>query len=170
MLNLFTTALPLLGSALFSQKSRQEVEQALQAEQNRYNREVSKLNNLFNRDFYGNMLDRSDVRGLLGNLRQQITETTQALKNRAAVTGATPESIVATQKAQNQAYGNAVSQVAQQSTPWKEGVARNYLSARSALEELYKPTLSGYRNSIINQHLAPYRSLQSLFFPNSKQV
>ncbi len=163
MLNLFTTALPLLGSALFSKRSKQETERALQAEQTRYNRDVSNLNNLFNRDFYGNMLDRSDVRGLLGNLREQMTEATRTLRNRATVTGATPESIVATQKAQNQAYGNAVSQIAQQSSAWKEGTARNYLSARSTLEGYYKPRLSGYRDSLINQSMIPYQTFLNLF-------
>ncbi len=162
MLNLFKTALPLLGSALFSQKGKLSSEKALQAEQERYRRDLSKLNNLFDRDFYGNMLDRSDVRGLLGNLREQMTETTRTLKNRAAITGATPESIVATQKAQNQAYGNAVSQIAQQSTAWKEAATHNYLSARSALENSYRPTLSAYRNNMDNYSLAPYQSLQGL--------
>ena len=96
----------------FLRKAVQQANQAMQAQQQQYEQELSQLDNLFNRTYYSNMLDRSDVRGLLSDMREQMATSTQALKNQASVTGATSESITATQKAQNQAYGKAVSQVA----------------------------------------------------------
>ncbi len=163
MLNLFSTALPLLGSYLYSQKENDQAQQALQTRQNQYNQELTKLNNLFNRSYYSNMLDRSDVRSLLGNLREQMMETTENLKNQASISGATPESITATQKAQNQAYGNAVSQIAGYATSWKENALQNYLSARGALEEFYQPVKSNYRNNILGQTFYNFNSLKNLF-------
>ena len=66
------------------------------------------------------------MRGLLGNLREQMSETTRNLKNKATITGATPETVVTVQKSQNQAYGNAVSQIASQAATWKENTLQNY--------------------------------------------
>ena len=70
MLNLFLTALPLLGNYLFSQKNKKQSQQTIQTNQKRYEQKLSQLDSLFNRNYYSNILDRSDVRGLLGNLRE----------------------------------------------------------------------------------------------------
>ncbi|HIX26896.1 MAG TPA: hypothetical protein H9859_04590 [Candidatus Barnesiella excrementigallinarum] len=163
MLDLISTVLPFLGSLWLSRNEREQSQQAFQEQQNRYQQDLSQLNTLFNRTYYGNLLDRSDVRGLLGNLRNQMMETTQELKNQASVTGATPELITAVQKAQNQAYGNAVGQVAQQATSWKENTLQNYLSARRALEEFYRPVKSNYMGNILGNTFSTFNSLKSLF-------
>ena len=163
MLDLISTVLPFLGSLWLSRNEREQSQQAFQEQQNRYQQDLSQLNTLFNRTYYGNLLDRSDVRGLLGNLRNQMMETTQELKNQASVTGATPELITAVQKAQNQAYGNAVGQVAQQATSWKENTLQNYLSARRALEEFYRPVKSNYMGNILRNTFSTFNSLKSLF-------
>ena len=83
MLNLFLTALPLLGNYLFSQKNKKQSQQTIQTNQKRYEQKLSQLDSLFNRNYYSNILDRSDVRGLLRNLREQMSETTRNLKNKA---------------------------------------------------------------------------------------
>ena len=117
-----------------------------------------------NRTYYSNMLDRSDVRGLLSDMREQMATSTQALKNKASVTGATPESITAAQKAQNQAYGKAVSQVASYATGWKENALKNYLSARTALEEYYRPVKSNYMGNILGSSFSStFNTLKNLF-------
>lgn len=121
------------------------------------------MNTLFNRSYYSNLLDRSDIRGLLGNLRDQMMKTTETLKNQASISGATPEAVMAAQKGQNQAYGNAVSQVASYATSWKENALQNYLSARNALEELYQPTKSNYKDNILGQTFNNFNFLKNLF-------
>ena len=149
MLNLFLTALPLLGNYLFSQKNKKQSQQTIQTNQKRYEQKLSQLDSLFNRNYYSNILDRSDVRGLLGNLREQMSETTRNLKNKATITGATPETVVTVQKSQNQAYGN-------------------YLSARSALEDFYRPLKSDYMNNILGKTFPSFNPLQNLFNPNTQ--
>lgn len=163
MLNLFSTTLPLLGSYLYAQKENAQAQKELQARQNRYDQELRNLNTLFNRSYYSNLLDRSDIRGLLGNLRDQMMKTTETLKNQASISGATPEAVTAAQKGQNQAYGNAVSQVASYATSWKENALQNYLSARNALEELYQPTKSNYKDNILGQTFNNFNFLKNLF-------
>lgn len=168
MLNLLSTAIPLLGSYLSSQKQKQQAQEAWQEQQQQYEQELSQLNSLFNRTYYSNMLDRSDVRSLLGNLRDQMTETTQNLKNQASITGATPEAVTAAQKAQNQAYGRAVSQVAGYATTWKENALQNYLTARKALEAYYQPVKSNYMSNILgksgfNASGSPLTLLKNMF-------
>ena len=168
MLNLFLTALPLLGNYLFSQKNKKQSQQTIQTNQKRYEQKLSQLDSLFNRNYYSNILDRSDVRGLLGNLREQMSETTRNLKNKATITGATPETVVTVQKSQNQAYGNAVSQIASQAATWKENTLQNYLSARSALEDFYRPLNSDYMNNILGKTFPSFNPLQNLFNPNTQ--
>ena len=73
MLNLFLTALPLLGNYLFSQKNKKQSQQTIQTNQKRYEQKLSQLDSLFNRNYYSNILDRSDVRGLLGNHYRSYT-------------------------------------------------------------------------------------------------
>ena len=163
MLNLFSTTLPLLGSYLYAKKEDDQTQKALQAQKNRYDQKLRNLNTLFNRSYYSNLLDRSDIRGLLGNLRNQMMMTTETLKNRASISGATPEAVTATQKVQNQAYGNAVSQVANYATSWKENALQNYLSARNALEELYQPAKSNYKDNILGQTFNNFNFLKNLF-------
>ena len=147
MLNLFLTALPLLGNYLFSQKNKKQSQQTIQTNQKRYEQKLSQLDSLFNRNYYSNILDRSDVRGLLGNL---------------------PETVVTVQKSQNQAYGNAVSQIASQAATWKENTLQNYLSARSALEDFYRPLKSDYMNNILGKTFPSFNPLQNLFNPNTQ--
>ena len=168
MLNLFLTALPLLVNYLFSQKNKKQSQQTIQTNQKRYEQKLSQLDSLFNRNNYSNILDRSDVRGLLGNLREQMSETTRNLKNKATITGATPETVVTVQKSQNQAYGNAVSQIASQAATWKENTLQNYLSARSALEDFYRPLKSDYMNNILGKTFPSFNPLQNLFNPNTQ--
>ena len=168
MLNLFSTAIPLLGNYLSAQKQKKQAQEALQEQQQQYEQDLSKLDSLFNRSYYSNMLDRSDVRSLLGDLREQMTETTQNLKNQASITGATPELVTATQKAQNQAYGKAVSQVAGYATAWKENALQNYLTARNALEAYYRPVKSNYMSNILgnsgfNSSTSPLNFLKNMF-------
>ena len=74
MLNLFSTAIPLLGNYLSAQKQKKQAQEALQEQQQQYEQDLSKLDSLFNRSYYSNMLDRSDVRSLLGDLREQAAE------------------------------------------------------------------------------------------------
>ena len=61
MLNLFLTALPLLGNYLFSQKNKKQSQQTIQTNQKRYEQKLSQLDSLFNRNYYSNILDRSDA-------------------------------------------------------------------------------------------------------------
>lgn len=167
MLNLFLTALPLLGNYLFSQKNKKQSQQTIQTNQKRYEQKLSQLDSLFNRNYYSNILD--DRReGVTGNLREQMSETTRNLKNKATITGATPETVVTVQKSQNQAYGNAVSQIASQAATWKENTLQNYLSARSALEDFYRPLKSDYMNNILGKTFPSFNPLQNLFNPNTQ--
>ncbi len=163
--SLFKKSLPLLGSFVFSRKGVKSAQQAMLQNQEAYEKRVAEMNGLFNRDYYSNLLDRSDVKGLLGNLRNQVAETTRNLKQQASVTGATPEQIAATQRIQSQAYGNAVSQVASQATAWKENVLRNYLTARNAIDERHQAAQSSYMNYMFNQEMLPHNVWQNVFLP-----
>lgn len=106
--------------------------------QNRKNRklvdkQLRENENLYNRDYYQDILSRSDISGLLGQARDRYAEAGRQATRTAAVTGATPESVAATKKANAEAYANAVSNVAAQSSVIKDNAQNRYLNTKNQL-------------------------------------
>lgn len=104
--------------------------------QNRKNRklvdkQLRENENLYNRDYYQDILSRSDISGLLGQARDRYAEAGRQAARTAAVTGATPESVAATKKANAEAYANAVSNVAAQSSVIKDNAQNRYLNTKN---------------------------------------
>ena len=86
-----------------------------------------------------------------------MSETTRNLKNKATITGATPETVVTVQKSQNQAYGNAVSQIASQAATWKENTLFKIICrpVLVLLEDFYRPLKSDYMSNILSRQTFP---------------
>lgn len=106
--------------------------------QNRKNRklvdkQLQENENLYNRDYYQDILSRSDVSRVLGRARDQYERAGQQAARTAAVTGATPESVAAAKKANAEAYANAVSDVAAQSSVIKDNAQQRYLNTKNQL-------------------------------------
>ena len=105
MLNLFLTALPLLGNYLFSQKNKKQSQQTIQTNQKRYEQKLSQLDSLFNRNYYSNILDRSDVRY---NPQIQISEKSQTKRLKIADSRKTKRPIIDKRTTPNKRHSNAI--------------------------------------------------------------
>lgn len=74
-----------------AEKEQKNALQALDSQQ-------TQLDNLFNSEYYGDYINRSDSQALLKNLRKQTQQLNQQTLTQSAVTGTTPEAIAAQQK------------------------------------------------------------------------
>lgn len=106
--------------------------------QNRKNRklvdkQLQENENLYNRDYYQDILSRSDVSRVLGRARDQYERSGKQAARTAAVTGATPESVAAAKKANAEAYADAVSDVVAQSSVIKDNAQQRYLNTKNQL-------------------------------------
>lgn len=97
------------------------------------NNQIQENENIFNRDYYQDILNRSDVQNLLRNTRNRIADANKIASNTAVVTGATPESVAAQKKNYAKAYSDLVSNIASQSSLLKKQAQDKYLYNKNIL-------------------------------------
>lgn len=85
------------------------------------------------RDYNRNYLDRSDARALLKHAREAGQQRVRDARSMAAAVGAVPESQIAVQQAEADAYGRTVSDIAAQADLYKDAVQQRYDNRRAAL-------------------------------------
>lgn len=101
--------------------------------QTQLNNQIKENENIFNRDYYQDILNRSDVQNLLRNTRNRIADANKIVSNTAVVTGATPESVAAQKKNYAKAYSDLVSNIASQSSLLKKQAQDKYLYNKNIL-------------------------------------
>lgn len=151
------TSLPFVGSAfgvlgnvlsgIGSAKQRKKQQELI-------NNQIQENENIFNRDYYQDILNRSDVQNLLRNTRNRIADANKIASNTAVVTGATPESIAAQKKNYAKAYSDLVSNIASQSSLLKQQAQDKYLYNKNILlgkqADLYNDRASQWGNVASN--------------------
>lgn len=123
------SAFGVLGSVLSgigSAKQRKKQQELI-------NNQIQENENIFNRDYYQDILNRSDVQNLLRNTRNRIADANKIASNTAVVTGATPESVAAQKKNYAKAYSDLVSNIASQSSLLKKQAQDKYLYNKNIL-------------------------------------
>lgn len=124
-----TGGLGLLGGlfgGIKAAKQRKKAQKAL-------NEEKTYNENLFNREYYSDPLERSDSAALLRNLREGLKERSKNSAATAAVTGATPEAIVAEKEASNKTISDTMSNIGAMNAQYKDNVMNRYLNQRQNL-------------------------------------
>lgn len=107
-------------------KEKRKAEMALQNEQ--------RLNeDLFNKEYYSDPLERSDNAALLNRLRVMLDKQSKQASATAAITGATPESVIAAQENSNNTLSGAMGNIAAMNSKYKENVMNRYLSQKNNL-------------------------------------
>lgn len=122
-----------IGSANEMNKSRKVVDDQL-----------AENKSMYNQDYYGDYTKRADVQNVLGRMRDQMKENIANRRNTAAVTGATPEVAVAEQKADNEAMGETISNIAGQGAAFKQSAREAY---RNQQNYLLQKKQAGYENN-----------------------
>lgn len=122
--------------------------------QTQLNNQIKENENIFNRDYYQDILNRSDVQNLLRNTRNRIADANKIASNTAVVTGATPESVAAQKKNYAKAYSDLVSNIASQSSLLKQQAQNRYLANKNILlgqqADLYNDRASQWSNVASN--------------------
>ena len=90
-----------LGSASANRKAQKQLDKQLQENEN-----------MFKKDYYQDILNRSDVQNLLSTYRKNLSDAVRAQRNSAVVTGATPEAEAAVKKVNARALSDTVGNIA----------------------------------------------------------
>ena len=112
--------------AVAARKNRKKQEKII-------NQQLAENKEIFNRQYYQNILDRSDTANLLHNYRETLNRRNQARQNMATVTGATPEALAAQKKTDAEAYSNAVANISAQASQIKDNALQQYQSTNNYL-------------------------------------
>lgn len=91
--------------------------------------------NWYNRRYNEDATQRADAQRMLNITEEAIKRRNKAAAGKAAVMGGTEESIAAEKEANNQAYANAVGQIAAASERRKDAIEQQYLNRKSSLED-----------------------------------
>lgn len=86
-------------------------------------------NNSVNRTF----LDTNAAKDILERVRKQYEDANQVVDNKAVVTGATPEAVVAQKTSNNEALNDAVSGIAGQATAYQDAKEQQYQNQKNAI-------------------------------------
>lgn len=108
-----------IGSAINAGKSRGQLD-ALGKE----------YDTMYNKDYYQDYTQRSDVQAALGRMRDQMKRNSEANRNTAAITGATPEAAIAVQEADRRQLGDTTANIAGQAASYKDQVRNRYMQQR----------------------------------------
>ncbi|WP_055095871.1 hypothetical protein [Gabonia massiliensis] len=119
-----------LGSSIYGgirgAKERKKQEKLL-------NQQIQENKDLFKREYYQDIMNRSDTANILKNYRDTLKRRNKTQRNMAAVTGATPEAVAAQKKINADAYGDVISNISSQSSRLKDNALNRYTDTNNYL-------------------------------------
>jgi hypothetical protein len=102
------------------------------------------LDDWYQNEMAGNILDRADTRSMLAEYRNSVKEQNEKYLNNAIKGGATDEAKVAFNESMNQGYANAISRIMAQGQARKDSVADSYMRGKmdyhNNLADMYMQT------------------------------
>ena len=81
---------------------------------------------IFNRQYYQDMTERSEVKNMLRKLQEQQAEQRSANEARAAVLGTTEEQQIAQQDSLNKSYADSLAEMTRNASTLRDGYLQNY--------------------------------------------
>lgn len=123
--------------------------------------ERTRIQNQYDKDYYVDYMNRSDIQSLVKKLQEQSKKRLDNAEATAVVTGTTPEAIVAQKQAESEVLGQSMSQIAGYSDQWKQQVADRYnqqmsnlmgmqLQENSQKSASYANMVSNFDNKLMN--------------------
>lgn len=91
------------------------------------------LDNTFNKQYYSDITQRTDIQNMLRILNENQEQQSKRDTALAAVTGATPEAQLAGQGNRNKAYADALAEIASNASTLKDTYLQNYTANRMGL-------------------------------------
>ena len=87
----------LLSGIIRNARNRRAAKKAQTEALNSLSDQQAQLDNIFNNEYYGDYMNRSDVQSMMRSMQDQMRQQNAQNYNMAAVTGATPEALAAQQ-------------------------------------------------------------------------
>lgn len=91
------------------------------------------INNVFNREYYQDFLEREQSKSFLAQLRERMKDATKVAGNSAVVTGATDEAKIAQKSALQKNYAGAINQLAGMATQHKDNILNWHQNAKAGI-------------------------------------
>lgn len=117
------TALTSAGMAAKSAKDAKDTEMK-NAQENQKQKNQDEA--IFNRQYYQDMTERSEVQNMLRKLREQQAEQRGANEARAAVLGTTEEQNIASQDSLNKSYADSIAEITNNASTLKDSYLKDY--------------------------------------------
>lgn len=117
-----------IGSGVSARKAKKAQLQGVE--------EMGRLNEeMFNRNYYQDIMSRSDTQAALKAQRDLLRESLKQQQRTAAISGATPESIAAAQKGMNDSLAQTISGIQAKASMIKDNAYNNYMNQKSSLAQ-----------------------------------
>ena len=106
---------------------------AANAARQEYAQKNAMLDNWFNKQYYSDITQRTDVQNMLRIMQENQDKQAKRDDAVAAVTGATQESQLAAQDSRNKSYANALAEIASNASTLKDTYLQNYLAQKMGM-------------------------------------
>lgn len=116
-----------LGSSIASAVQANKARKQANAE---YQQKTAMLDNMFNKDYYSDITQRTDIQNMLRILQENQDKQASKDNALAAITGATTEAQLASQDSRNKSYADALANIASNASTLKDTYKQNYLNQR----------------------------------------
>ncbi|MDR2684258.1 MAG: hypothetical protein LBB53_02605 [Prevotellaceae bacterium] len=88
----------------------------------------------YNKNYYGDYLQRADVQNVLKNMREQLKEQNEADNNKKAVLGLTDNAAAAAKESRNKLMSQVYSNAAAQGQRWKDNIDAQYRNRKYGVQ------------------------------------
>lgn len=116
-----------LGSSIASAIQANKARKQANAE---YQQKTAMLDNMFNKDYYSDITQRTDIQNMLRVLQENQDKQASKDNALAAITGATSEAQLAAQESRNKSYADSLASIASNASTLKDTYKQNYLNQR----------------------------------------
>lgn len=116
-----------LGSSIASAVQANKARKQANAE---YQQKTAMLDNMFNKDYYSDITQRTDIQNMLRVLQENQDKQASKDNALAAITGATSEAQLAAQESRNKSYADSLASIASNASTLKDTYKQNYLNQR----------------------------------------
>lgn len=125
-----------------------------------------KMDNLFNSEYYTDILDRTDSQAIVKSIRDNQQQQNKTNSMYSAIAGSTGESQAAFRNQTGQDAANAYGNIVANASQWKSNMYNNYTSNKTAYANanaaIDQSAAQGYRTSAFNNLQSTTGGLQQI--------
>jgi hypothetical protein len=122
-----------IAGAIKGNKADAEADKAAEAARKEYQAKQQFLDETFNKQYYQNITDRTEVQNLMRLMEENQEKQTERDEALAAITGATPEAQLAAQEQRNKSYAETLADIASNASSMKDTMLQNYTAQKLGL-------------------------------------